>query len=245
MNKNELKKYFNYLVKWVKSEVRKANANGVVVGLSGGIDSALVSLIAKKAFPKKIISIVMPIGDMGNDLVDTKNHAKQFSLNTKIINLTKTFETISKELRVKNKLAINNIKPRLRMTILYSIAQENNYLVLGTDNKAEWKLGYFTKHGDGGVDLLPIAQLLKFEVYEMARLLGVSKEILNKKPSAGLWKDQFDENELGVSYDEIDLYLLGNKISTKSRKIIDEQIRKTLHKRRSIPIPNKFVNNKI
>ena len=125
------------------------------------------------------------------------------------------------------------------MTTLYAIAQENNYLVLGTDNKAEYYLGYFTKWGDGGCDLLPIVHLYKSDVFQYAKEVGVPNSILNKAPSAGFWKEQKDESDLGFSYDAYEMY---DKNMLKEQKIIDKiklQIQKTNHKRLAIPQPPK------
>src|SRR5690606_7818796 len=115
-----------------------------------------------------------------------------------------------------------NLRARLRMSTLYTIANNLGYMVVGTDNKAEVYTGYFTKYGDGGVDLLPIANLLKREVYEWAKVLGVPNEIINKAPSAGLWDGQTDELEMGTTYDYIDAYISGNEIPEKDRVIIDK-----------------------
>ena len=233
----KLIKYKNYLVSWLQEKVKDAGSKGVVVGLSGGVDSSVVAAIAKEAFPNNSIGVYLPIGNMGQDLIDAKLVAEKINIETKEINLTTTYEEIKKVMNVKNKLSNANIKPRLRMTALYAIAQENNYLVLGTDNAAEWILGYFTKYGDGGVDLLPIIHLLKSQVKELAKKLDLPKVVYTKKPTAALWEGQSDEEELGVSYDEVDAYIQGKKISDKSKKIIEHQIKSTQHKREKLPTP--------
>jgi NAD+ synthase len=128
----------------------------------------------------------------------------------------------------------------LRMTMLYALAQEKKYLVLGTDNLAEWTLGYFTKYGDGGVDLLPLVNLLKKEVKEMAKIMKLPKIIYTKVSTAGLWEGQTDENELGFSYNEIDDYIIGKKINPIIKEKIEKQIKLTNHKRIKIPTPKKI-----
>jgi NAD+ synthase len=128
----------------------------------------------------------------------------------------------------------------LRMTMLYALAQEKKYLVLGTDNLAEWTLGYFTKYGDGGVDLLPLVNLLKKEVKEMAKIMKLPKIIYTKVSTAGLWEGQTDENELGFSYNEIDDYIIGKKINPITKEKIEKQIKLTNHKRIKIPTPKKI-----
>lgn len=229
--------YIDYISKWIKTQVENANAKGVVVGISGGIDSALVSVIAKKAFDKNVIGVIMPIGNMAEHYEHAVKHVNQFQIENKIIDLTQAFELMKKTTQVANKLAVANLKPRLRMATLYAIAQEHNYLVLGTDNADELLLGYFTKYGDGGVDLLPIAQLTKTEVRNYSKMLGVSQEIIDKKPTADLWEGQTDELEMGITYDEVDDYLNGKTISEKSKERIEYLNRISAHKRNPIPIP--------
>ena len=193
-------KYLNVLVEWIKEEVKKANANGVVVGVSGGIDSALVAYLAKQAFPNSSLGILMPINkERDFDLQDGLELVHKFDLKHQIIDLYDEYHSLVSKLKPHLDLVKGNIQSRLRMTTLYAIAQENNYLVLGTDNKAEYYLGYFTKWGDGGCDLLPIVHLYKSEVFEYAKEVGVPNSILNKAPSAGFWKEQKDESDLGFS----------------------------------------------
>ncbi len=234
-----MKKYIDYLITWLQNEVDKAGMNGVVVGLSGGIDSAVVAAISKKAFPDSSLGVYMPIGDMGQDLTDAKIIAKNIGIKTMEINLTETYNSIIKQIPLNSKIAKANIKPRLRMSSLYAISQEKKYLVIGTDNAAEWLLGYFTKYGDGGVDLNPLIHLTKGEVKDAAVHLGLPKFIINKKPTAGLWEGQTDEEELGFTYDEVDNYILGRNVEEKTLKKIKNQIKSTEHKRKSIPTPNK------
>ena len=234
-----MKQYFNYLVKWLKNEVKKANCKGVIVGLSGGVDSSVVAAIAKKAFPKHSMGVYMPVGNMGQDLKDAEDVADFLKIETTLVDLTEPFKAMEKAMPIKTKLAVANMKPRLRMTALYGLAQENGYLVLGTDNQAEWMLGYFTKYGDGGADLLPIIHLTKGEVMQMARDLKMPKNIYTKAPTAALWEGQTDEEELGFSYDEVDKFLTHQKIDADVKEKIQHQIKITEHKRKALPIPNK------
>ena len=230
-------KYFEYLVSWLQQEVKKANCDGVVVGLSGGVDSSVVAAIAKKAFPKNSLGVYLPIGDMGVDLKDAKDVAKYLNIETMNVDLTASFEATKKVVKVNTKLANANIKPRLRMTALYAIAQDKKYLVLGTDNAAEWILGYFTKYGDGGVDLLPIIHMTKGEVLQLAETLNLPEAVWTKKPSAALWEGQTDEEELGFTYNEVDLFLKHKTISEDVTKKIQHQIAITEHKRKNVPTP--------
>lgn len=230
--------YLKEIIKWIKTEVKKAKAKGVIVGISGGIDSALVAYLAKKAFPNNSLGILMPINkDRYFDLEDGLELVKTFDLKFKIVDLYDEYQSIVNKTKIFSNLTKGNLQARLRMTTLYSFAQENNYLVLGTDNKAEYNLGYFTKWGDGGCDLLPIIHLYKSEVYDYAKKINVPKSILDKKPSAGLWDGQTDEKELGFSYDDYENYdrkILKNKELIKK---IEDQIQKTNHKRQPIPQP--------
>ncbi|QDY88226.1 NAD+ synthase [Mycoplasma anserisalpingitidis] len=206
-NKEVALEYIDTIVNFLKEKVKESNSKGLIVGISGGIDSALVYALAKKAFPKDALGVIMPIDKMEHDLAHINELEK--SMNTKFItiNLKETFDAILDTLKVEDKMSISNIKPRLRMTTLYAIAQSKKHLVCGTDNKDEYFIGYFTKYGDGGVDLLPIVHLTKSEVKYLSKLLNVPESIINKKPSAGLWEGQSDEDELGFSYDDLDFYL--------------------------------------
>ncbi|CAM9142321.1 NAD(+) synthase [Mycoplasma todarodis] len=230
-------KYSEYLVQWLQEEVKKANMDGVIVGLSGGVDSSVVAALAKKAFPKNSLGVYLPINNMGQDLIDAKELADTISIETKLVDLTESYEAMKKAVGTKTRLATANIKPRLRMSALYALAQEKRYLVLGTDNAAEWILGYFTKYGDGGVDLLPIVHLTKGEVKEMAKELKLPEVVWTKKPTAALWEGQTDEEELGFSYDEVDKYLKGEFVEEDILIKIKRQIAITNHKRVPLPEP--------
>lgn len=225
--------YTNYLINWLKQRVKKAHCKGIVVGISGGIDSALVAALAKKAFPNNTLGVIMPIDDMSFDLAHIEELKSNIKLETITVNLKTTFDEITRFTMVNDKMSLSNIKPRLRMTALYALAQQHNYLVSGTDNEDEIFIGYFTKHGDGGVDILPISRLLKNEVRLMAKFLNVPDSIINKKPSAGLWEGQCDEDELGFSYNELDNYLNNNlDLLNSNIKLRIEGLHKATHHKR-------------
>ncbi|UVT34135.1 NAD(+) synthase [Mesomycoplasma hyorhinis] len=232
--------YINYLVNWIKNQVKKANKSGVIVGISGGIDSALVVVLAKKAFPNDSLGLVMKIKDMSKDLQDISKLVKKFDIQTREINLSNIYENFVDTLKLEDKMSLANLQPRLRMSTLYAIAQEKNYLVLGTDNLVEMYIGYFTKYGDGGVDLLPIVNLSKTQVYNLAKELGINEEILNKAPSAGLWENQKDEDEMKFSYKDFDQFL---QDKSKLKKSVVDRIEYlheiSQHKRNKIPRPSK------
>ncbi|WP_036436659.1 NAD(+) synthase [Mycoplasma elephantis] len=215
-----IKKYLDYLVDWIKEKVKNANANGVVIGISGGIDSAVTLAIAKLAFKKNIKAISIPINSLNKQHEnDIQLLSEKFDIPIENIDLTQEYKNLINNLNLKNTLAKVNIMPRLRMIVLYAKAQENNYLVCGTDNYDEWFTGYFTKHGDGAADLFPLGNLLKTEVKLLAKYLNVPDSIINKKPSADLWELQTDEEEMQISYDELDLYLLNNKDNLSKNQI--------------------------
>jgi len=203
------------IASWIKKQVKAASAKGCILGLSGGVDSAVVAALCKLAFPKNVLGILMPCYSNPQDLKDAQKIAKKFSIPTRLINLEKAFGQLQLQLQgekynAKEKnLAIANMKPRLRMLTLYYYANQLNYLVVGTGNKSEAVMGYCTKYGDGGVDILPLAQLLKTQVRKLAKDLGIPAEIISKPPSAGLWAGQTDEVEMGITYDDLDRIIVG------------------------------------
>ncbi|WP_345894773.1 NAD+ synthase [Natroniella sulfidigena] len=208
------------LVNWLRQKVEEADCKGAVVGLSGGIDSSVTAILAKKAFSENMLGVIMPCVSNPQDQKDAQLVAKQFGIETEVIDLIETYKNLVTRLdtQQKSKLALANIKPRLRMTTLYYYANLRNSLVVGTDNRSELKLGYFTKYGDGGIDLAPLGNLVKTEVKEVAKILGIPEKVISKPPSAGLWANQTDEEELGVSYKEIDRYILTGKLTRRFNK---------------------------
>jgi NAD+ synthase len=223
---------------WIKEKVSEAGADGAIVGLSGGVDSSLVAALAKKALGNSMMGVIMPCNSVPDDAVHARMLAEKFDIRTETVDLGPVFSRIKESLPEGSKMAEANLKPRLRMLTLYYFANHFNYVVLGTDNKAELMAGYFTKYGDGGVDILPIASLYKREVREMASSLGVPDVIVKKAPSAGLWSGQTDENEMGISYDDIDDVLAAiDKGSTEGldrAKVekVKSMISRTGHKRK-------------
>src|SRR3989338_11620983 len=237
------------IINWIKEEVNKAGAKGVIIGLSGGIDSSCVAVLCKKAFPENILGIIMPCISNPKDMEDANLVAEKFNIPTKIVDLEESFKSIfnsleNKEYRKESDggVSIANIKPRLRMITLYYFANKLNYLVAGTDNKTEEMIGYFTKYGDGGVDMLPIVSLYKKDVKRLAKKLEIPDEIITKKPSAVLWEGQTDEGEIGISYEEIDEILEKIKnnedlFSHEEEKVnkIKKMIKTSEHKRKVPP----------
>lgn len=210
---------------WLKERAAAAGAEGFVFGLSGGIDSAVVARLCQMATPGHVLGVMLPCYSQAQDEQDAILVAEAFQIPTVKVDLSRTFDTLGATLDealrdqhpklavdvvdIKQRLPRANIKPRLRMTSLYYVANALNYMVAGTGNRSEITLGYYTKYGDGGVDLLPIGGLLKSEVRALAREIGVPEPVITKPPTAGLWPGQTDEKEMGFSYDTLERYLAG------------------------------------
>ncbi len=232
------------LVEWIKDKVEVAGAKGVVFGLSGGLDSAVVSLLCKTAFPDNSLAFMLPCHSVKEDIEDAVSFAEKFNIMYRIVKLSDHYDELVKEFNKvilaktidsnRGRTAFANIKPRLRMITLYYFANLLNYLVVGTSNKSERMIGYFTKYGDGGMDIAPLGNLLKTEVRDLAKHLGVPREIIDKPPSAGLWKGQTDEAEMGITYEDLDACLSGQKSMEK----VDLMVKMSEHKRNLPDIPD-------
>ena len=193
------------IVSWVRKQVKDSGAKGIVLGLSGGIDSAVVAALCKEAVGRNnLLVLFMPVNSNPQDLRDAQLVAKKLGLKSKLVDLSGVYNNFLKVLPAAGGLARGNLKPRLRMNTLYYFSNKLNYLVCGTGNKSELMVGYFTKYGDGGVDILPIADLLKRQVCALAQELGIPQNIITKPPTAGLWQGQTDEGEMGITYNELD-----------------------------------------
>ncbi len=203
------------LVAFIKRKVRGAGSEGVVVGLSGGVDSSVVATLCKKAFGKiNVLGISMPEGGVTNprDVADARDLSNRLGTRFRVVDITPVVLGIRQNLfdfSVRARVPAANIKPRVRMTILYYYANLLNRLVVGSGNRSELRAGYFTKHGDGAVDLMPLGCLYKTQVRQLAAHLNVPKRIIEKVPSAGLWRGQTDERELGLAYEKLDMIYAG------------------------------------
>jgi NAD+ synthase len=190
---------------WLRAYAAGAGAQGYVVGLSGGIDSATVAALCQRAMGDEVLAALLPCHSLAEDEALAHLAADAFGLRTVTVDLSLPYDTLLAALPPElGKMAYANIKPRLRMTALYSLAQAHHYLVAGTGNKSELMAGYFTKYGDGGADVEPLGDLYKRQVQLLARSLGVPQAIIERPPTAGLWQGQTDEGEMGMTYDELD-----------------------------------------
>ncbi|SFH45617.1 NH(3)-dependent NAD(+) synthetase [Tindallia magadiensis] len=233
-------------VEWLQKKMQESGTSGLIVGLSGGVDSAVVANLIKQASPDNSMALILPISNNESDIEDALLVAEKIDLYCEVIDLSDVHEKLMKKVvdldKIKGKASKEeiktsnaNLRARLRMSTLYAVANTLNYMVVGTDNAPELYTGYFTKYGDGGVDILPIADLLKRDVYKLAKHLGVSTSVICKAPSAGLWEGQTDEEEMGVTYEKIDAYLSGETIDANEREIIETLHKKTQHKREMPP----------
>jgi NAD+ synthase len=249
-------KVVNYIVCWLKEYAEKSNVNGFVIGISGGIDSAVTSaLCAKTGFP--VLCLEMPIHQAENQITRAYSHIEWLQKNFKKVsfkqvNLTPVFDSLvaafppveSEEQRL---MSLANTRARLRMTTLYYFAALNGYLVAGTGNKVEdFGVGFFTKYGDGGVDISPIADLMKSEVYEIAKYLGINEDIIIAAPTDGLWgDDKTDEDQIGASYPELEWAMKQVELGKKNSDFIGREKevmaiytkRNRANKHKMIPIP--------
>ncbi len=235
---------------WLGERASATGARGFVVGLSGGVDSALVAKLCQMAMPHHVVGVTLPCYSHPQDQADARLVARTFGIPVVNVDLGSTFDAMTGALAdavkglpkqvdvvdIKQQMPEANIKPRLRMASLYFVANSLNYLVAGTGNRSEIVLGYYTKYGDGGVDLLPIGGLLKSEVRAMARALGIPSSVVDKVPTAGLWMGQTDEAEMGFTYDMLEAYLAkGPSTVTPAVAARIEELRAASDHKRALP----------
>ena len=247
---------------WLRFQMEQVGASRLVLGLSGGIDSAVIcALSTMAAGPSRVIAAIMPIHSRPEDMRGAEMVASAFEVIPRVIDLVPAHDALIAAMPDENtagledanvdparqatrrQLARANVKPRLRMTTLYYLANRYNGLVVGTGNKTELAIGYFTKYGDGGVDILPLGDLDKTAVRSLARALGVPEPVISKPPSAGLWEGQTDEAEIGLTYADLDRALasfaggeIGEFLAPDTTDRISALITASEHKRRPIPV---------
>jgi NAD+ synthase len=224
---------------WIGLKVKESGAKGCVVGMSGGVDSSVVAILAKRSLAKGTLGLILTCESDPEDSKKAKLVAEKFWIETREIDLTGVFRSLKNLLPEVDRKTLGNMKARMRMLVLYYFANKYKYLVLGTSNRSELRIGYVTKYGDSGVDLEPIGDLYKTQVIELAKHLGIPKEIIESPPTAGLWKGQTDREEIGIGYENLDLILEAidkgeeKKLDPKVLGKVKEMIRRNEHKRRS------------
>ena len=241
----DLRSYLKTVEKFLRDYLENNKCEKFVLGVSGGVDSSLCAAILKNAVGRdRVHCIIMPINSSDADTKDGLTLVEDLDLPYDIIDASETFEAY-KKVFTKNGIELDrstlgNLKARMRMSILYAVAQKERGLVVGTDNADERCVGYFTKYGDGACDILPIAYLVKAEVVEAAKIYGVKDHLAERVPTAGLYEGQTDEKEMGVSYKDLDAYVLGKEINEDAKKRIQYLEKISAHKRNPIPMPEPF-----
>jgi NAD+ synthase len=234
--------------KFLSEKLRKTGAEGYVLGVSGGVDSAVVlRLCARAVGKKKVLALLMPEKDSPKeDLLDSITICEREGVDYRVVDITDPVEAFRKAIKEKTgRKLLANIKARSRMIVLYQYAKADKRLVVGTSNKSELLVGYFTKFGDGAADLEPIGDLYKTEVRQLAKDIGIPDKIIKKAPSAGLWKGQTDEGDMGITYERLDAILFGIELGLVEKEIaeraettvkevakIARTVRMTSHKRK-------------
>ena len=250
ITQENVKEYCDKIGKWIKEQIEIAKVNGVVLGMSSGVDCSVVARLCQNAGVNTHL-IIMPYGE---DMNNSKNYSDAMELINKFnfdyhtfdikpavdsIQISNDSEIIKNVNLTSIELSKANIRPRIRMTYLYQYAQIKNLLVIGTSNLSERTVGYSTKWGDGASDLNPLGMVTKKEVYILAKYLGVPECIINKKPSADLWEGQTDEEELGIKYEQIDEYIIkGTCGDDEVDNIIKTKQQRAMHKINPIIIFN-------
>ena len=250
ITQENVKEYCDKIGEWIKEHIEIAKVNGVVLGMSSGVDCSVVARLCQNAGVNTHL-IIMPYGE---DMNNSKNYSDAMELINKFnfdyhtfdikpavdsIQIPSDSEIINNANLTSIELSKANIRPRIRMTYLYQYAQIKNLLVIGTSNLSERTVGYSTKWGDGASDLNPLGMVTKKEVYILAKHLGVPECIINKKPSADLWEGQTDEEELGIKYEQIDEYIIkGTCGDEQIDNIIKIKNQRAMHKINPIIIFN-------
>lgn len=244
---------------WLRQQIVAAGARGFAVGLSGGVDSAVVARLCQMAAPGRVVGVMMPCHSAPSDEADARAVAEHFNIPAVLIDLAPAYDRMVEDVEAallqvpsadpspaggdaedKAPMPLANLKARLRMATLYAVAGSRGYLVAGTGNRSELMIGYFTKYGDGGVDVLPLGMLMKGEVVSLARALDVPEAIIAKPPSAGLWPGQTDEQEMGFRYADLERYVTEgpDAISPALAMRIERLVRASEHKRTRPPMPD-------
>jgi NAD+ synthase len=246
---------------WLREQLETIGADRFVLGLSGGIDSAVVAgLCARAVGAERVLGVMMPSASNPADMEEAQKVADAFGIRTMTIDLTEAANTIfaampeteslfqdvlseeiPEDLTARSVLARANVRPRIRMITLYYLANLTRGVVVGTGNKTEVMIGYFTKYGDGGVDLMALSDLYKYEVRAIARVIGVPESVITRPPSAGLWEGQTDEDEIGLTYEVLDNTLQAmeggrtDEVEPEALEKVQSMVATSNHKRASVP----------
>lgn len=240
--------------RWIAARAEAAGVSGTVVGVSGGIDSAVVAGLCRRALGNRALGLILPCHSNPQDVEDARAVAAATGISVATVSLDGPYDDLLRALSSPawdtpgpgfsggaladtERLAGANLKPRLRMSALYYLANLHNLLVVGTANRAETYVGYSTKYGDAGVDIQPIAGLLKREVRALATALGIPPRIIERPPSAGLWAGQTDEGEMGITYAQLDEYLATGSGPAALRERVEIMHGRSAHKRSVPPSP--------
>lgn len=250
ITEENVSEYCEKIGSWIKKNIENAKSDGVVLGMSSGVDCSVVARLCQNAGINTHL-ILMPYG---NDMTNSKSYSDAMELINKFkfdyhifdikpavdnLQIAENSKILENATKTNIELSRANIRPRMRMTYLYQYAQINNFLVIGTSNLSERTVGYSTKWGDGASDLNPLGMITKREIYILAKYLQVPECIINKKPSAGLWEGQTDEEELGMKYEQIDEFILnGTSGDEQTDNLIKIKNERAMHKVNPIPIFN-------
>ena len=224
----------NRIQNGLEQKIKETNSKGVIFGLSGGIDSAVIAYLCNNVFKEKTLAIIMPDSKVSpeSETSDAIKIVDELGLDYKLLDINSIHKEFNMVLEPEDK-ALGNLRARIRMNILYYYANLKNLIVLGSSDKSEFNIGYFTKFGDGAADILPIVSLYKTQVREMAKNLGINENIISKKSSPHLWPNHEAEHEIGATYEEIDIILyciLQNKLPIeqviKESEIDEEKVQK-------------------
>ena len=240
---SEITKVVDWISGIASGSVKDSGASGMIVGLSGGLDSAVVLALCVQAVGKSsVIGVSMPCFSSPDDKADARLVANKFGIDFRVVNLDTAYTAFTSLMHTGTNMARANLKARLRMSAIYFIDNTYTSIVAGTCNKSEIKTGYFTKYGDGGSDFEPIGDFYKREVKEMAIELGIPEKIVNRVPSAGLCEGQTDEKEMGVTYDDVENVIEcienGKAIAVSEEKYnrIKSLMEGAMHKINPIPV---------
>ena len=230
------------IVAWLSGQLRESGCRGLVFGLSGGLDSAVLAALCRQASPDGCHAVIMPCHSSPRDREMALLVAEKPGIMPAEVDLGPTFDALMKALpsyagdEHTVRKAGANVKARLRMLTLYNIANQLGCLVAGSSNRSEVAVGYFTKYGDGGVDIMPLGGLVKTRVRELAKHLAVPQPVIDRPPSAGLWEGQTDEAEMGFTYSELDGFLLWGHAEAALKAKIEALAAASVHKQCLPPI---------